>query len=242
MLVRHKVFLLAAYITFFMSSCSTSVRHKFDYTSYISNNSAIAIPPPKVEVNLVDLSCKRTRMYDYENFLERIISEAVVSELNKHNLRGIIISRKEIHDKKLKTDFSSIIDKTNEIVASAYVKDKKRKNLQHLLKDNPTISDNIDLDVQYLSQKTKSDIIAVIEYDHSCKTNGARIKDIIIDATLQTQSTPSDNVVFSIAFIDLKTGHFLWSNVITSAMGPWDKKNEVRRIGYMVKKLLSPLP
>ncbi|MBP7189715.1 MAG: hypothetical protein KA998_00505 [Rickettsiaceae bacterium] len=242
MLGRIIVLLYAACCLILASSCSTSVRYKSDYTNYINPNSSIAILPSKTEVNVVDLSCQKTRMYDYELFLEKVISEAIALELREHNVNASVVTRKEIHDQTLNADFESIIDNASQIIASAYVKEKKKNLTWRTTKNRDSvISENLECDLAEFRKKIKTDIIAVVEYNHISKTNGARIKDIIIDTALQTQSTPSDHMSFVIAFIDVKTGDFLWSNVITSASGVRSRTREPNRIQYFVKKLLLPL-
>lgn len=193
-----------------ISSCSfTTVRRSSDHISALRDQKIIVLPP-KVEVNMVEFSGKKQRMYDFEYYLEGIIADNITEILHENHLKSKFLHRREIHDKKLVETDGRIQDRANEILGELYTAASMPTKQAYEIEKNIDCSITSDLGI-----KSDSDVIAILQYDQKSKTTGAKTGEFLMAVLVDNSSNDqaAERSVMLISFFDAKTGKLIWSNL-----------------------------
>jgi hypothetical protein len=202
--------LLVIIIGSMISSCSlTTVRRTSDHISALRDKKIVVLPP-KVEVNMLEFSGKKQRMYDFEYYLEGIIADNITEILHENHLKSKFLHRREIYDKKLVETDGRIQDRANEILGELYT------TVSMPTKQAYEIQKNIDCSIASdLGTKSDSDVIAIVQYDQKSKTTGAKTGEFLMAVLVGSSSNDkaAERSVMLISFFDAKTGKLIWSNL-----------------------------
>ena len=192
-----------------ISSCSfTTVRRSPDHIAALRDKKVIVLPP-KVEVNMIEFSGKKHRMYDFEYYLEGIIADNITEILNDNHLKSKFLHRREIYDKKLVETDGRIQDRANEILGELYT------TASMPTKQAYDIQRNIDCSIASdLGAKSDSDVIAIVQYDQKSKTTGAKTGEFLMAVLGNSgNNEAAERSIMLISFFDAKTGKLIWSNL-----------------------------
>lgn len=192
-----------------ISACSTTVRRSADYVNLLRDKQVVILPP-KVEVNMVEFSGKKQRMYDFEYYLEGLISDNVAEILNENHLKAKFMHGREIYDKKLVEVEGRIQERANTILGALYTPVDMNTKKAHAIEENIDYTITSDL-----GKKTNSDVIAIVQYDQKSKTTGAKTADFLMAVLVKNSGNDNaaERSVMVISFFDAKTGKLIWSNL-----------------------------
>ena len=233
-------YLLLAYVAIMASACAsnTTIRHSSDYQSAIArSNHQVLIMPPVAEVNMVDISSKKSRMYDYEYHLEDIIIREVIPALQEQGLRAKLVRRRDLHDQDLRADAARLRSRYDEVREELYkeVSWDKEKAFD--------VNENTGPFATAIGEKNQGDLIVMIDYARDVKTSGARTFEVLKHGLLVAEA---DRSVIIIAIIDAKNGKLLWSNLgmdVISVLGSGmdNSKTEDQAASDRIKTIMSTM-
>lgn len=193
------------------SACAskTTIRHASDLQSAIARSNHVAlIMPPVVEVNMVDIASKKSRMYDYEYHLENILYQQIIPALQEQGIRTQILHRRTLHDQDLARDAASMRERYQEI------RDLLYKEILWNKERAFNIVENTGPFAMPIGLKNHGDLLIMVDYARDVKTSGARTRDFMMDLFLGTSaSNDADKSILIIAIIDAKNGKLLWTNM-----------------------------
>ncbi len=241
-------FLALAFSLVAMSACapSTSIRHSADFATKLSKNPTLSILPTKAAVVELDAANSTTRMYDYEGFIEPIVQEVLIEALTSKEYNTKKVYPSDLKKNALYKD----VDKINQKSASAasMMHTKYSSKSPEAFNTNENIGDT----ARNFYKKTGQRILIISKYGEMSKTNGARVKDFLMDGFLKTnQGANTENASLTVTIVDAKDGKALWtysalktddliSAGINSAKSPENAaKSKVQKI---VEMTLSKLP
>ncbi|MBY0377449.1 MAG: hypothetical protein K2Q33_02650, partial [Gammaproteobacteria bacterium] len=172
---------------------------------------------------------------------------SLAAELGKYGFRVKNLSRRQVHEQQLDEEFIKIRTAYNtvrdEVYASGPMMEKKKAS---------TITNNVGPAAIDLGNKTNSDVILLVDYMGSIKTNGARARDFAISLLIGTSALlhDADSARIVIGIIDAKTGKVLWANWLTHSEDLYSsmlsntssqEKMESKRLQQIMTNLLDPL-
>lgn len=230
-------------LMFFLSGCAsyTSIRSKSGNECALKGGRVIILPP-KVEVNLLDTSNKKERMYDYEYFLEGVIANELANALNEQNISARVMTRRELHEAKAEEDFAKLKNSSKRMMSSLYEKPMKKEeayNINSRMSDLP----------KNLEQKLKGNILAFVEYDQISKTAGLKAAGLAMKVlgalasggNYHNNSDPDNQQAVLVYFVDATNGDLIWSNISTFFTESLAKEKEYKRIKGMIDDITKPL-
>jgi len=202
------------------SACakSTFVRSAPDYQATLQRSKLVLVLPPKVEVHTIDALGKKTKMYEYEDKLEVIITDTIIDKLREKNLNVRFLSRKEIHDMKLSHEIINLKDNfedlTTDLYSSGPWKEEKAFAVDASIKGTSAIH-----------QKLNADLIVMTDFSLSTKTSGAMATDLTKEILLGALSVmaggranirdePAEIARMKLALIDASSGKLLWMHSV----------------------------
>ena len=206
--MNYSKFLLLILVSLMSSACTkyTTVRHTIGYQEVLSQRDVVVLPTDSI-VHTIDIANKKTRMYDYEFYIEGLINEEITDSLRNLGLSPKRLSRQEIFDQNLTTPVNIVRYNYEEAYKELYAKPVWEE------KDAFIISNTIGSVGTEIADKTNSKIVAIINHSRFAQTNGAMARDAVISLfTGTSNAAPSDLSSLNIAFIELKTGRILWTN------------------------------
>jgi hypothetical protein len=207
--MNYSKFTLLILVALMASACAkyTTVRHTIGYQETLLQQRDVVVLPTDSRVHTIDVANKKTRMYDYEFYIEGIINEEITTSLRNIGLSPKHLTRQEIFDQNLTTPVNIVRYNYEEAYKELYKKPDWEE------KDAFIISNTIGSVGTEIAEKTNSKIVAIINHSRLAQTNGAMARDIAISLfTGSSNSAPSDLSSMNIAFIELKTGRVLWTN------------------------------
>ena len=245
--MRHLTYLLP-FLIFILSGCSntTTLRHRADYDSTLMRHKEVLVLPPQAEINMVDASRRKDRMYNYEYYFEDIIESTIVTAVQEKGFRTKLLRKKDIRDQGLYDDYTRLRQSYNlvreELYAPLLWEESKAFN----------ITQKVNMEAaKAIGEKTSSDIIVMIDYAGAVKTNGARACDFVVSILFSPAAAEgADKSVIIIGLIEAKTGNVLWANMISDSKDLYrcafanlssEKKVEQERLDRLINLLLRPL-
>lgn len=95
-----------------MVSCAnkTSVRHRNDYAKTLKQSRGITVLPVKAEVNMVSVTGKKERMYDYEYAIEEAIFKEAKPILKKKGYKVSMLNKRDLKDKNLFSNYELLYE------------------------------------------------------------------------------------------------------------------------------------
>lgn len=235
-------YFLILLISIFASACSskTTVRHSSNYQAIIAQgNHEILILPPTVAVNSVDIAGKKTRMYDYELFLESIIHDQLIPALQEQGLRPKVIKRKDLFDQHLLNENNRLLNSFDEANKELY------KETLWKTEEAFNISKNLGQFAVDIGSKNQTDLLIALDYARDVKTNGARTKDFMVDLLIGGNNFgQADASIIIVGIIDAKTGNLLWSNLGSDLRGGFSLENlssEEKAAAGRIKEILETI-
>lgn len=247
-MLKNCVKFLVLSLAMMVSGCAsmTSVRHSESYDTTLQRQKEMVILPANVEVSTFDVSSKQTRMYDYEMHLEDVIKTALTTELGTHGFRTKSLNRRQIHEQHLEESVGRVRSAYNaardELYADGPMMDKKKAS---------SIINNIGPAAIELGEKTNSDVILLVDYVGSIKTNGSRTRDFVVSLLINNSALlhDADNARIVVGIIDAKTGQLLWTNWSTHSEDLYSymlsnasshEKLENKKLQIIIKQLVAP--
>lgn len=241
--MNYSKFLLLVLVALMASACAkyTTVRHTIGYQDILLQQRDVVVLPTDSIVHTIDVANKKTRMYDYEFYIEGIINEEVTASLRNIGLSPKRLSRQEIFDQNLTTPVNRVRYNYEEAYKELYAKPNWEE------KDAFVITNSIGSVGAEIADKTNSKIIAIINHARLAQTNGAIARDAVISLlTGSSNSAPSDLSSMNIAFIELKTGNIIWTNngsvprsIFTKA--PSNQELDRKEMKKLISTTLKPL-
>jgi len=223
----------------FATSCTkvTTIRHAENYESLIARGKQATILPTEVKVTVIDISGKQTRMDEYEIHLRELIRERLVLALEKKNLRARVLRAKDINDLELYRPLNLLRASYDEISKDLY-KTALMEEKQAFIIDK-----NVKDKAALFSEKTSSDVLVFVDYDHATRTTGARVAKAFMKYISNTNDGSLDDVAcMIIGFIDARNGKFVWSNLgygYGGATGSGGKKADIKHIDKTIEETLK---
>jgi hypothetical protein len=241
--IRLLFLFLVAFIT---SGCAktTTIRHSLEYEDITSRSHEILILPAAAEVNTIDASNRKERMYDYEQHLEALIHQEIVPIIQARGFRVKVLHKRDIREQKL-----------NDLVINlrrSY--DAAREELYHpaIWEESKAfvIEKNLGPSAALLQEKTNTDLLLIIDYAGAVRTNGARALHFAADLVLGTRaSNNTDNSVMIIGFVDARSGNVVWTNMASVASGLFDSaldnfssrnKVDTKKVNSLMTNAIAP--
>ena len=223
----------------FATSCTkvTTIRHAENYESLIARGKQATILPPEVKVTVMDISGKQTRMDEYEIHLRELIRERLVLALEKKNLRARVLRAKDINDlglyRPLNLLRASYDEISKDLYKTAVMEEKQAFIIDKNVKDKAAL----------FSEKTSSDVLVFVDYDHATRTTGARVAKAFMQYISNTNDGSLDDVAcMIIGFIDARNGKFVWSNLgygYGGATGSGGQKADIKHIDKTIEETLK---
>lgn len=250
-MIFTRIFVVFLLLTTTACGTFTTVRHSSDYAKILKENGEITVLPPEVIVNTSDIAGKSERMYDYEYHMESVIQEILIPAIKEKGYKLKPLSKKEIKEKKLYQDSHKLRENYSKEIGKLYAFQIAQKvEIAHNI--NATVKDS----GKSLAEKTGQDLVMLIDYNETVKTNGARLRDFAIDVLVQSfhgssnQSGNAEDATLKICILDAKTGKILWTNIavdvqnyIGSGIDSLGTETaEQKKVSRLVKNLIAPLP
>lgn len=241
-------FLFFPLILLAITGCTktTSIRHTAEYKKSIGATREILVLPPVAEVNMVNATGSKERMYEYEYHIEDLISQKIVSAIQAKGLRVRLLKKQDIKEQKL---YNYVI-----LLRNDYNSIREELYLPHLWEEKKafSIDKKVTKGLADLQQKTGSDIIMIVDYAGAVKTNGARMLGFALSLLPYNAQAANntDNSVMVIGIIDAKTGSVLWTNMsmdqkslYSSAIDSFSSQKNVdtQRVNGLISTALKPL-
>ena len=216
-MILNKFKSLAVVVLLITTACGSkynTIRQSPDYNQHKVKHSEIIVLPTDAEVNTVDVSGNRERMYDYESYVEDMFSQSLTTTLRIHGYTATSLSKRDIHSKGI----SGQVLRTKQNYAS--IRDRLYKS--NLMPEEQAFatSENIGKPELNLKSGSKPTLLLLSDYVADVKTSGARTKDVLVDALIGSRSANSADVgKFVVGIVDANSGTLLWSNVSTDVKG-----------------------
>jgi hypothetical protein len=165
----------------------------------------IVILPAEAEIYKLGSFNAKERMYDYEEYLQSIISNNLAEILRTNGYKPMLLHKHDIHQQKSSASLLKLRERYAEIMRELYsehqMPEEKALNIRH----------NIGGNIMQLPTMPK--YIMLCNYHGYSKTNGARTVDFMVDAFLGTPlSASAEEEEMMIAIINQQTGDILWAN------------------------------
>lgn len=237
-----------------ISACgakTTLIRHSASYEEALSHSRQTAIITPSVEAKTLDAAGKMTRNYDYEDVMEDIIADVLYNKLRSKGYNVKIITRRDVHNKKLSSAISRFRDSYQGDIGKLYnpllMEEKKAFEIEAFVEDTP----------KKFNEHLDADLVAIVDYFFRNKTSGANKKDVAVAvlgamAGVRTTGSPEDEAAelarIRLALLDAKSGQIVWSNYRQDTYGSfsWGRSSledfERKRLDKVLTELLAPLP
>lgn len=233
-------------LLFLVGACAnqTLVRHRNNYAQTLKHSNRIALLPPKAEVNMLSAVGDKTRMYDYEYEVEKVIFIALKPILRNKGYNVVRITKSHLKDKNIFSNYEILHDELSEETSSLYAAPMmdvdKASNIDNKVGHHALV----------IGKETKSNVLFLVNYLNEVQTNGARAMSFVMDAFFNTRSTEEvDKATILISMVDAKTGNILWSNYffvsqdLFSDMFKGDEKDiDNKRINTLLENALKQLP
>jgi hypothetical protein len=225
---------------------TTTIRSNSQYNAILEKQKEVIILPPTVEVNVIDISNNKKRVYNYEANLEQLAASETSIDMKEMGYNVRIMHRKDFHDLGVYDSYLRLVDAYNVARKELY------KPLLWEETKATAITNNLGKTAVILGKKTKSDIIVMVDYEGAVRTTGARAKDFAVGLFVNNNEALSnaDSSLMIIGIIDAKTGNILWTNlgidrkdIFSCAMDNFSSQNEVdvKRLNKLVDDILQPL-
>lgn len=220
-----------------LTACNnhTTVRHNAAYPSVLESKRQVALLHPDVEVYSVDLSGKKTRLYDYEHNMEFIIIDELNNAFRAKDFHTTLLTRRDAHEHKIEEDVARF--------KARYLDIKNTLYKQHLLdpKKANSIDENTGEIAGKISSKINSRFIVATDYNRDIRTSGARAVSIMSSVILGSSvlSGIPDLACLTIGIIDGETGSFIWSNKRCSVRSDFSSSSKKDKEKAELKALLN---
>lgn len=240
--------LILVVISLFLSGCAnqTMMRSHKSFEETMPRLKNVILLPPSVNVRLVDSGGGQgKKQYNYEDQLEGNITETLVEFLRAKNYKSRIVSRREIHNKKLSKNYSIFKDEFEFRMKSVYptlLMDKeKAMDMNILLKRD---FNEIVLDKDY-------DFFLMIDYQARNKTGGANFLTALTPGYKDPIEDAAESITIRATIIDAKNYRILWSNIVrdgfsalSCALDNFSSNDKVdrKRLKNFYKVLFKALP
>lgn len=196
------------------SACAktTFVRSAPDYQETLKRSKLVLVVPPEISVHTIDASGKKTKMYNYEDKLEDLVTDTIISKLSEKGFDVKLLSRKEIHNNKLSNDIINLKDNfvnlTTELYASGPWKEDQAFSVEKSINGTAAIH-----------KKLNADLVVMSNFSLDSKTSGALAVDFTKRLLFGALGTSSDNgiaesALMKLAFIEASTGKLLWMHSV----------------------------
>lgn len=246
MRLSHSLLLAALLLSSACAAPRTTIRHSPDYTAILREQGVLTVLSPEVSVNTVNIGNQKERMYDYEYHLEDVIAKELTAALKSKGYEVTSLRKADIHKQQLSRTLMEMRNEYNIARNSLYtpltMEETNAFSIRKHLGERTII----------FGEKTNSNLLVLVDYSGSIKTNGARAKDFAMDMLLGTQSSSSvDGSTLIVGIVDGLTGNLLWSNITADNKGIYAsafdnlKTQEVadnERIRQLINKNLASLP
>lgn len=235
-------------VSFILISCSTikttTIRKSSDCDEKLIKTAKIAVLPVKAEIHTLEAFGKKVQMFEYEEIVESFSAEILAANLSDKGFIPILITPKELHDKKISQSVVLLTENYNNIVNDLYYRLLWEIETAHNI--------NILLDRQLLNfnEKIDSDFVIFMDYHAVHSSFGKNMLNFTAAVLTKTNVEP-DTVIIRIGVVDLKTGKLIWSNMqnVNAAGTPWglgkfnsSVETERKRLDYFIKIILSSFP
>lgn len=223
-------------LSLFLTACNnnTTVRHNASYPSILESKRQVALLHPDVEVYSVDISGRKTRLYDYEHNMEFIIIEELNNAFRAKDFHTTLVTRRDAHEHHIEEDVARF--------KARYLDIKNTLYKQHLLdpKKAHSIDENAGEIAEKISNKIDSRFIVATNYNRDITTSGARAVKLISAAILGSSvSSSSDLACLTIGIIDGETGSFVWSNQSCAIRSEFSSSSKKAKEKAELKVLLN---
>ncbi|MFN7039109.1 MAG: hypothetical protein ACK4OM_06065 [Alphaproteobacteria bacterium] len=204
----------------------------------------IVILPTEATVHAIGFNWDKKQMHDYEYYIEDIINQAILMQLEKNNIRPALISNKNIHEKALSRQILALKENYKYNIDELYKSD--------LMNENKACSINNNIGKHNVILNGNNELWLLINYVANVKTNNAIARDFMIDALLGSKySEDADVEKMIVALVDSRSGDILWSNIVKVKNDPLmnafkklsltNEEIDRKKADYITEKVLRPL-
>ena len=240
-LCNYLFFTIAALLISACANNLTTVRHSAIYSPQDLKKGQIIILPTEASVSMVDTFGSTERMENYEYHIESIIDHSALSALKEQGYDVVLLSKKDLVDRKISGKALQFKDQYNEAIKTVY-------ESCYLDKEKAFAIDNKVGSINELNTGAKKKYILLCHYTGSSQTTGARVTNILIDALIGSRlSSNAESTNLLIGITDNSNSKFYWSNVYATADGVFtsafqdnDTKDQ-KHSDDLVKSILKPM-
>jgi hypothetical protein len=242
-----------------ISACTktTFVRSAPDYSQSLSKAKIVLLLPPNIEVNQVDALNKKTRVYGYEDRLEEIIVDTLITKMHDKGYNVKSLSRVEIGTNKLSQHVVDTKDNSDEILKILYAGGAWKEDAAYSI--DHKIPSAVDL-----GTKVSADLLVVMNFYAESKTSGAMTKDLSMNvlqgalsmmatgnAHVTTKTDPSEFAMIRLAILDAVTGRVLWAHSVSASndmigttLDSFSNSDKVdkKKLSVLINSVLVDLP
>jgi hypothetical protein len=200
---------LIIFVLITTSACTTTtfVRTAPNYRDFLTKDKVILLLPPTIEVNQVDISGKKTRMYNYEDQLENHAVDVFIDTIQPmYNVK--LLSKADIANYKLSHIFADTKDAFDDSLDILYKDGAWKEEKAH------SIDQKIPAAINF-HKKIKADVVIIMNIYAQTKTSGALLKDLAIN--MFAKNHLSEFTMVRLGIIDLETGRLLWAHSVSES-------------------------
>ena len=151
----------------------------------LSKGKVALLLPPKIEVNQIDAWKKKTRVYSYEDRLEEIIIDILMTKMQDKGYNVKLLSRAEIGTNKLSKHVVDTKDDLDDILKILYTGGAWKEDAAYSI--DHKIPSAVDL-----GKKVGADLLIVVNFYAESKTTGAMTMSVFAGALSGHTNDPSE--------------------------------------------------
>lgn len=235
-----------------MVSCAnkTSVRHRNDYAKTLKHSRGITVLPVKAEVNMVSVTGKKERMYDYEYAIEEAIFKEAKPILKKKGYKVSMLNKRNLKDKSLFSNYELLYEglekETSELYKEPLMNVERAYNIEN----------KVGMHAMVVGRESRGDVLFLVNYLNNIQDNGARALNVAmfvfsaaVGSTNSGHLDGTDNAGILLSMVDAKNGNVLWCNHFFTSSGMMhdmfrgdSKEVDKKRIDQLLSGALKTLP
>lgn len=192
-----------------VSSCAktTSVRLNPLCSKVLHEKKDVLIIPPEVSVKMTGIGSNGNPMYGYQDHIENVLVKKLKKSIKKLGFKVSVLSRKNIHDRKLFDRVAALREAYNVAQKELYQKELEDEKIAL------AIDTNLGKPAIDLGKETNSSILFLTDYAKSVKTNQSRALELGVGLLFgRFQDSPADSSIIITGIIDGENGNILWTN------------------------------
>ncbi|RZI46308.1 hypothetical protein EDM53_04055 [Rickettsiales endosymbiont of Peranema trichophorum] len=246
MRVLHLVVILSA-LTLVVGCVApqTTERRQSSFNKRDLVTSGVNVLPTESVVKTTSLfGGNEQRMYEYEEYIENIITDEVRSAFKEKGYQVDVLSKGYLHQEKLSAQFLRLKENYASKMPELYS--------QYLMPVEAAFSIKSNIGQSTIKFAEGKKYLVICDYQMSSQTNGARVSGIALQVLTGIRFTDqSDTFSMTIGIVDNETGDIVWTNTTNIAYGMFNglmittnanaEEADRKHIKWIVGKILEPL-